>query len=181
MEWKSVACTQANDTDDDHVEVILSDDEEPTSLQAKSVGSTQANDTDDDDIEVVLSDDEEPTTPFQAPLGVSQVQPQRFIPVCVAFIPVVQQPVVKKSSRSARRRRLRAMNRWFRGNMQNAAEGEQQDGAFDDDLDAEFGDEWQLPGSDAETPEMDSAESWPTRNSPPEASHDQKKKADILQ
>jgi len=126
-----------------------------------SEGSTQANDTDDEP-ELMLSDDEEPTTPLQAPPGVfAQAQTQNFVPVCVAFVPVMQQPVWKKSSRSARRRRARAMNRWFRYNMQ----GEQQEGACADDLDAEFDDEWQLPESDAESPELD-AESWPMTNSP---------------
>merc|ERR1711908_189305 len=130
-------------------------------MERKSVASTQANDT-DDDIEL-MSDDEEPTTSVQAPPGVwAQAQPQNFVPVCVAFVPVMQQPVWKKSSRSARRRRARAMNRWFRYNMQTA-EGEQQD----DDLDAEFDDEWQLPSDDAESPEID-AESWPMPNSPAE-------------
>merc|ERR1712078_558526 len=108
------------------------------------------------------------TTAVQAPPGVwaqaqaqAQPQTQNFVPVCVAFVPVMQQPVWKKSSRSARRRRARAMNRWFRYNMQ-AAEGEQQD-----DLDAEFDDDWQLPGDDAESPEID-ADSWPMTNSPSE-------------
>jgi hypothetical protein len=135
-------------------------------MDQKSVASTRANDTDDD--RELMSDDE-PTTPLQAPQappGVfARAQPQNFVPVCVAFIPVMQQPVWKKSSRSARRRRARAMNRWFR-NMQNVAEG--------DDLDAEFDDEWQLPESDAESPEID-AESWPMPNSSPEVVHDQKK------
>jgi hypothetical protein len=140
--------------------------------------STQANDT-DNDTELMLSDDEEPTTPVQAPPGVwaqaqAQVQPQNFVPVCVAFVPVMQQPVWKKSSRSARRRRARAMNRWFRYNMQNA-EGEQQEGAFHDDLDAEFDDEWQTPEhADAESPEMD-AECWPMTNSPSKVVQDKKK------
>merc|ERR1711908_148001 len=136
--------------------------------------STQA-DT-DNDTEMMLSDDEEPTTPVQAPPGVwaAQTQAQNFVPVCVAFVPVMQQPVWKKSSRSARRRRARAMNRWFRYNMQSA-EGEQQEGAFDDELDAEFDDEWQLPeGEDAESPEMD-AESWPMTNSPSQIVQDKKK------
>merc|ERR1719326_1912701 len=124
---------------------------------------------------MMLSDDEEPMTPPQAPPGVfAQAQPQQnFVPVCVAFVPVMQQPVWKKSSRSARRRRARAMNRWFRYNMQTA-EGEQQEGAFDDELDAEFDDEWQLPASDAESPEMD-AESWPMTNSPSQFVQDKKK------
>jgi hypothetical protein len=126
-----------------------------------STASTQANDT-DDDTELMLSDDEEQPTPLQAPPGVfAQAQTQNFVPICVAFVPVMQQPVWKKSSRSARRRRARAMNRWFRYNMQ----GEQQEGACADDLDAEFDDEWQLPESDAESPELD-AESWPMTNSP---------------
>merc|ERR1719230_221964 len=140
-----------------------------------SVVSTQANDT-DDDRELMMSDDEEPATPIQAPQappGVfARAQPQTFVPVCVAFVPLMQQPVWKKSSRSARRRRARAMNRWFRSNMQNAAEGEQQEGAFDDDLDAEFDNEWQLPECDAESPEID-ADSWPKSNSSP-VSHDKK-------
>merc|ERR1711896_109442 len=117
----------------------------------------------------MLSDDEESTTPVQAPPGVwaqqAQQQTANFVPVCVAFVPVMQQPVWKKSSRSARRRRARAMNRWFRYNMQTGEGEQQQEGAFDDDLDAEFDDEWQLPASDAESPEMD-AESWPMTNSP---------------
>jgi hypothetical protein len=143
-------------------------------LERKSVASTQANDTDDEP-ELMLSDDEEPTTPVQAPPGVwaQQAQPQNFVPVCVAFVPVMQQPVWKKSSRSARRRRARAMNRWFRYNMQNA-EGEQQEGAFDDELDAEFDDEWQLPSDDAESPEIE-AESWPMTNSPSAVQQDKKK------
>merc|ERR1712054_632424 len=124
----------------------------------------------------MLSDDEEPAAPVQAPPGVwaaqAQPQTQNFVPVCVAFVPVMQQPVFKKSSRSARRRRARAMNRWFRYNMQAAA-GEQQEGAFD--LDGEFDDEWQLPDSDAESPEIDAAESWPMPNSFPEVQHDKKK------
>jgi len=141
--------------------------------KCESVASTQANDT-DDDAELMLSDDEEPmTTAVQAPPGVwaqAQVQPQtqNFVPVCVAFVPVMQQPVWKKSSRSARRRRARAMNRWFRYNMQGA-EGEQQD-----DLDAEFDDDWQLPSDDAESPEID-ADSWPMTNSPSEVQQDKKK------
>jgi hypothetical protein len=138
-------------------------------VEQKSVASTQANDT-DDDTELMLSD-EEPLSLPQAPPGVfTQAQPQNFVPVCVAFVPVMQQPLLKKSSRSARRRRARAMNRWFRYNMQ----GEQQDGAFND-LDAEFDDEWQLPESDAESPETDAAESWPMPNSSPEVQHDKKK------
>jgi len=138
-------------------------------MERKSVASTQANDT-DDDIEL-MSDDDEPTTPLQAPPGVfAQAQPQAFVPVCVAFVPVMQQPVWKKSSRSARRRRARAMNRWFRYNMQN---GEQQEGACPDDLDAEFDDEWQLPESDAESPEMD-GDCWPVFNSSPEVQHKKK-------
>jgi len=143
-------------------------------LERKSVASTQANDTDDEP-ELMSSDDEEPTTPVQAPPGVwaQAQQPQGFIPVCVAFVPVMQQPVWKKSSRSARRRRARAMNRWFRYNMQNA-EGEQQEGAFEDDLDDEFDDEWQLPADDAESPELDT-ESWPMTNSPSEVHQDKKK------
>jgi len=140
-------------------------------MERKSAASTQANDTDDDDTELMLSDDEEPTTrvQVQAPPGVWAQQPQQC---CVVFVPVMQQPVWKKSSRSARRRRARAMNRWFRYNMQ----GEQQEGAFDDDeSDAEFDDEWQLPeGEDAESPEMD-AESWPMTNSPSEVVQDKKK------
>jgi len=140
-------------------------------LEQKSVASTQANDT-DDDTEMMLSDDEEPMTPPQAPPGVfAAAQPQQnFVPVCVAFVPVMQQPVWKKSSRSARRRRARAMNRWFRYNMQT---GEQQEG--DLDLDGEFDDEWQLPESDAESPEIDAAESWPMTNSSPEVQNDKKK------
>jgi hypothetical protein len=141
--------------------------------EQKSAASTQANDTDDDCELIDASDDEEPMTPPQAPPGVfAQAQPQQnFVPVCVAFVPVMQQPVWKKSSRSARRRRARAMNRWFRYNT--TAEGEQQDGAFD--LDGEFDDEWQLPDSDAESPEIDAAESWPMPNSFPEVQHDKKK------
>jgi len=126
-----------------------------------SVASTRANDT-ESEAELVWSDEEEPAAPVSAPPGVwahAQQPQQTFVPVCVAFVPVLQQPVWKKSSRSARRRRARAMNRWFRFNQQ-AAEGEQQD-----DLDAEFDDEWQLPSDDAESPEMD-AESWPMTNSP---------------
>jgi hypothetical protein len=135
-----------------------------------SVVSTQANDT-DDDMELMLSDDEEQPTPLQAPPGVfAQAQTQNFVPVCVAFVPVMQQPVWKKSSRSARRRRARAMNRWFRYNTQ----GEQQEGAFAEDFDAEFDDEWQLPESDAESPEID-AESWPMTHSPSEVHQDKKK------
>merc|ERR1719454_2354992 len=119
-------------------------------LERKSAASTQANDTDDDDTELMLSDDEEPTTSVQAPPGVwAQAQPQNFVPVCVAFVPVMQQPVWKKSSRSARRRRARAMNRWFRYNMQTADGEQQQEGACNDALDAEFDDEWQLPSDDA--------------------------------
>jgi hypothetical protein len=142
-------------------------------LEQKSAASTQANDT-DDDAQLMLSDDEEPTTAVQAPPGVwAQAPPQpqapNFMPVCVAFIPVMQQPAWKKSSRSARRRRARAVNRWFRYNMQGAAEGEQQD-----DLDAEFDDEWQLPNDDAESPELD-AESWPVTNSPSDVNQDKKK------
>jgi hypothetical protein len=142
-------------------------------LEHKSAASTQANDT-DDDAELMLSDDEEPRPVVQAPPGVwaqAQAQPQQqnFMPVCVAFVPVMQQPVWKKSSRSARRRRARAMNRWFRYNMQDAAEGEEQD-----DLDAEFDDEWQLPSDDAESPELD-AESWPMTNSPSDVNQDKKK------
>jgi len=136
-------------------------------VQFDSEVSTQANDTDDEP-ELMLSEDDEPTTPVQAPPGVwaqAQAQPQ-FVPMCVAFVPVMQQPVWKKSSRSARRRRARAMNRWFRYNMQNA-EGEEED--------AEFDDEWQLTSDDAESPEMD-AESWPVTNSP-SAVHQDKKKA----
>lgn len=140
-------------------------------LEQKSVASTQANDT-DDDTEMMLSDDEEPMTPPQAPPGVfAQAQPQQnFVPVCVAFVPVMQQPVWKKSSRSARRRRARAMNRWFRYNMQA---GEQQEGELD--MDGEFDDEWQLPESDAESPEIDAAESWPMTNSSPQVQNDKKK------
>jgi len=140
-------------------------------LELKSAASTQANDTDDEP-ELMMSDDEEPTTPVQAPPGVwAQAQQQNFMPVCVAFVPVMQQPVWKKSSRSARRRRARAMNRWFRYNMQTA-EGEQQEGAFDSD--AEFDDEWQLPTDDVESPEID-AESWPMTNSPSAVQQDKKK------
>merc|ERR1712070_1141859 len=134
-----------------------------------SVASTQANDTDDEP-ELMVSDDEEPTAPLQAPPGVfAQVQTQNFVPVCVAFVPVMQQPVWKKSSRSARRRRARAMNRWFRYNMQTG----EQEGELD--LDGEFDDEWQLPESDAESPEIDAAESWPMTNSSLEVQNDKKK------
>merc|ERR1712070_863000 len=131
---------------------------------------TRANDTDDD--RELMSDDE-PTTPLQAPQappGVfARAQPQNFVPVCVAFVPVMQQPVWKKSSRSARRRRARAMNRWFRYNMQTG----EQEGELD--LDGEFDDEWQLPESDAESPEIDAAESWPMTNSSVEVQNDKKK------
>ena len=121
-----------------------------------------------------MSDDEEPATPLQAPPGVfAQAQPQHFVPVCVAFVPVMQQPIWKKSSRSARRRRARAMNRWFRFNMQGA-DGEVPEGAFDD-FDGEFDDEWQLPESDDESLEID-AESWPMPNSSPEVNVQDKKK-----
>jgi hypothetical protein len=156
VERKSVASTRAYDTDDE-TELTLSDDEEPTlPVQAR------------------WSDDEEPTLPVQAPPpGVwAQSQPQQFMPVCVAVVPVMQQPVWKKSSRSARRRRARAMNRWYRHNMQG--EGEQQEGAFEDDLDTEFDDVWQFTINDAESPEVD-AESWPMPNSPLEVHHDKKK------
>jgi len=137
--------------------------------KCESAASTQANDT-DDDAELMLSDDEAPmTTAVQAPPGVwAQAQPQHFMPVCIAFVPVMQQPVWKKSSRSARRRRARATNRWFRYNMQGA-EGEEQD-----DLDSEFDDEWQLPSDDAESPEID-ADSWPMTNSPSGVQQDKKK------
>jgi hypothetical protein len=64
------------------------------------------------------------------------------------------------------------MNRWFRYNMQNA-EGEQQEGAFDD-LDTEFDDEWQTPENDAESPEMD-AECFPMTTSPSKVVQDKKK------
>jgi hypothetical protein len=181
MERTSAASTQANDSDndtelipselwadqsdglcefidDEEPELILIDDEEPELILS-----------DDEEPELILIDDEEPATPLRT----------LFVPVCVAFVPVIQQPVQKQSSRSARRRRQRAMNRWFRHNMQDAAEGEQQEGALDDDLDAEFSDELQLPESDAESPEIDAAESWPIRNSSLAVSHD-KKKTDLL-
>lgn len=135
-----------------------------------SVASTRANDT-EDEAELMLSDDEEQMAPVRAPPGVwaQAQQAQTFVPVCVAFVPIVQQPVWKKSSRSARRRRARAMNRWFRLNMQSTEEGEQHD-----ELDAEFDDEWQLPSDEAEFPEMD-ADSWPTTNSPSAVQQDKKK------
>lgn len=141
-------------------------------LDRKSTASTQANDTDDDS-ELMLSDEEEactPLTPLAAPPGVF-AQPvaggAQLVPVCVAFVPFFQQPVWKKSSRSARRRRARAMNRWFRYNTQT---GEQE--ALDDD-DSEFDDDWQMPeGTDMEFPEVD-AESWPMPSSPYEV-HDKK-------
>jgi len=128
----------------------------------ESTGSTRA-DTDDDT--EMASDAEEATAPVQAPPGVwsqpaARAQPAaaapQFIPMCV-FVPVVQQPAVKKSSRSARRRRARAMNRWFR----------QQEGALADD--AEFDDDWQVPENDevAESAEVD-VESWPMPNLPSE-------------
>jgi len=142
--------------------------------ERKSVVSTQADDS-DDDTEWTLSDDEEPTTPVQMPPGVwAQVQPQQFVPVCVAVVPVMQQPAWKKSSRSARRRRARAMNRWFKNNLQIAADGEHEEGVFENNLDAEFDDVWQFTIDDAESPEVD-AESWPMPNSPTEVHHDKKK------
>lgn len=108
-------------------------------IEQDSTASTQANDTDDDS-ELQLSDDDESTAPAQAPPGV-WAQPmaatQTFVPVCVAFVPVIQQPVWKKSSRSARRRRARAMNRWYRYNTQSGADGEPNE----DDVDGEFDDE----------------------------------------
>merc|ERR1719247_1893595 len=106
-------------------------------------------------------------TPPQAPPGVfAQAQPQSFVPVCVAFVPVMQQPVWKKSSRSARRRRARAMNRWFRYNTQT---GEHSEAVFDGDIDDEFDDDWQVPDVEdlTESPEVD-AESWPAPNLPTE-------------
>merc|ERR1712070_509441 len=107
-----------------------------------STASTQATDT-DDGIEVVLSDDDEQPTPVQAPSAV-WVQPlagASFVPVCVAFVPVVQQPVLKKLSRSARRRQSRATNRRFWASLQN---GKQNEVALDYDVDAEFDDRWQV-------------------------------------
>ena len=133
-----------------------------------SSASTRATDTDDD---TVPSDNEQASVPVQAPPGVWAKQPTagaQLVPVCVAFVPVVQQPVWKKSSRSARRRRARAMNRWFRYNMQN---GEQEDDALED---AEFDDDWQVPeGGDMGSPEID-AECWPMPNLPCEV-QDKKK------
>lgn len=117
----------------------------------ESSASTRATDTDDDT--QMASDEEKPKAPVQAPPGV-WAQPiaagAQFVPVCIAFVPLVQLPVFQKSSRSARRRRARATNRWFR----------QQEGALEDG--AEFDDDWQMPESDdvAESPEVD-AESWP--------------------
>jgi len=145
-------------------------------MEQKSVASTRANDT-DDDTEWAWSDHEEQTIAVQAPPGVwAQAQPQHFdfVPVCVAVVPVMQQPVWKKSSRSTRRRRARAVNRWFRHNMQNAADGEHEEGAFENNLDAEFDDVWQFPMDDTESPEVD-AESWPMPNSPPGVHQDKTK------
>jgi len=124
----------------------------------KSAASTEANDTDDDIEQLSSSDDEESVTAIQAPPGVwaSAGQPamlaaQSYVPVCVAFVPIMQQPIwPQKSSRSARRRRARAVNRWYRHNMPAGEE----DGEFDDD--------WQSPESNdaVESLEID-GDSWP--------------------
>lgn len=99
-----------------------------------------------------MSDDEEEGT--RPPPGVwgQQVAGVQFVPVQVALTPAVQQPEWKKSSRSARRRRARAMNKWFRYNMQNNEQNEY----------AEFDDTWQVPegGDMAESLEED-VECWP--------------------
>jgi len=118
----------------------------------KSAASTEANDTDDDIEQLSSSDDEESVTAIQAPPGVwASAAAQSYVPVCVAFVPIMQQPIwPQKSSRSARRRRARAVNRWYRHNMPAGEE----DGEFDDD--------WQSPESDdaVESLEID-GDSWP--------------------
>lgn len=155
MDRKSTASTEADDTDDETVANGTFD-------------LPLFGESDDDTEESVQTDNEAPMTAVQAPPGVwanpAMVAAQTFMPVCVTFVPVIQQPMwPQKSSRSARRRRARAVNRWYRHNMQNGADGEQQEeAAFGDDVDSEFDDDWQLPESNdiAESLEID-ADSWP--------------------
>lgn len=61
-------------------------------------------------------------------------------PICVALVPVTvtEAPVWQKSSRSARRRRARALNRWYRSIGQNC--NDQIDGELEHDAEHEEGD-----------------------------------------
>lgn len=131
----------------DDEEVVLSDDEEVVLS---------------DDEAVVLSDDEEAPNPIQAQssVWVQRLAGARLVPVCVAFVPAVQQVVAKKSSRSARRRRARAMNRWF--SRQGMQKSKQNEAALDNGLEAEFDDNWQVDEiEDMLDCSEDEAESWP--------------------
>jgi len=170
MDLGSAASTDANDTDDDET------------VANGTFDLPLFGESDDDIEEVVQSDDEDSVTAIQAPPGV-WAQPalatQTFVPVCVTFVPVIQQPMwPQKSSRSARRRRARAVNRWYRYNTQTGADGEQQDEAAFDDEDGDFDDDWQLPESDdvAESSEID-GDSWPVLVSPCEVDEKQTIKA----
>lgn len=146
-------------------------------LERRSRASTEANDT-DDDIEQLMSSDDESVPAIRAPPGVWNagqpvVAAQTYVPVCVAFVPVIQQPIwPQKSSRSARRRRARAVNRWFRYNMQSADGEQQEEGACVDDIDGEFDDDWQSPEDDdmAESLELE-GDSWPVQTLPCEVDH----------
>jgi len=140
-----------------------------------SSASTNAEDTDEEPAETILSDDDLPScVAIQPPPGnwAPQVQQSQFAPVCVAVIPfvVVNQPVwPQKSSRSARRRRARAMNRWYRHNAVGSEE--QQLPEINDDCTEEFDCEFQFSDDDVPSSlNLDEAESWPETTSMPTCS-----------
>lgn len=92
------------------------------------------------------------SAPIQPPPG------NRFVPLCLAVIPVVvvnQQPVrPQKPSRSARRRRARTASKWYRHNAQLAE--------LDDDRMGEFECEFQCSEDNASVAlQLDEGDSWP--------------------
>jgi hypothetical protein len=122
-------------------------------------------DTDEEACESVHSDaDAASGTAIQPPPGnwaSAPIQPppgNRFVPLCLAVIPVVvvnQQPVrPQKPSRSARRRRARAASKWYRYNAQLAE--------LEDDRMGEFECEFQCSEDEASVAlQLDEVDSWP--------------------
>jgi hypothetical protein len=133
-----------------------------------SSASTSAYETDEEPVETIPSDDDDELPSgkaIQPPPGnwVPPVQQTQFTPVCVAVVPfvVVNQPVwPQKSSRSARRRRARAMNRWYRYNAM--ASEEHQLPENDDDCADDFDCEFQFSEDDVSASlNLDEADCWP--------------------
>jgi hypothetical protein len=140
-----------------------------------SAASTNADDSDEEPTDTIHSDDDiSSCLAIQPPPGnwTPQVQQSQFAPLCVAVIPfvVVSQPVwPQKSSRSARRRRARAMNRWYRCNAM--ASEDHQLPAIDDDCADEFDCEFQFSEDDIPASlDLDEAESWPETAPKPDQS-----------